>query len=312
MKKLSLILFCLITTISYSQENVNDAKSLVQAYVSPLGESMGAALNNGWSNTAKPHKLGGFDVTFIMNLAIIPSQSKEFNISEVGGSTFKGGETATILGNKNGGTESTSSINGIEADFDMPNGLNISAIPLPIIQAGIGLIKGTQINARYFPETKLGNGIKVNLFGIGIQHDILQWIPILGSMPIDASIQAGFTTLNTSMDIKDVNSDTGIKSELGVTATTINLLLSKKLLMFTPYAGIGYNSSNMQFNVMGDYEIGGVSIPVADITDFDLDSSQELKANIGFRFNITALALQANYTLSKYPVATIGAGISIR
>ena len=63
------------------------------------------------------------------------------------------------------------------------------------------------------------------------------------------------------MDIKDVNSDTGIKSELGVTATTINLLLSKKLLMFTPYVEIGYNSSNMQFNVMGDYEIGGVSIP---------------------------------------------------
>ena len=34
--------------------------------------------------------------------------------------------------------------------------------------------------------------------------------------------------------------------------------------------------------------------------------------DIGFRFNLAIIALQANYTFSKYPTATLGIGISVR
>jgi hypothetical protein len=44
-------------------DNVNDAKSFLQAYLNPLGNGLGAITNNGWYNTARPHKLLGFDAT---------------------------------------------------------------------------------------------------------------------------------------------------------------------------------------------------------------------------------------------------------
>ena len=62
----------------------------------------------------------------------------------------------------------------------------------------------------------------------------------------------------------------------------------------------------------GDYDIAGFEIKMNDLTEIDFESNNNLRANIGFRFNIAVLALQANYTFSEYPTATIGAGISLR
>ena len=69
MRKKLLTLFAISCFGSYSvaqtpiAAEMTDGQSLIEAYVSPLGNSLGAALNNGWYNTAKPHHLGGFDVT---------------------------------------------------------------------------------------------------------------------------------------------------------------------------------------------------------------------------------------------------------
>ena len=82
--------------------------------------------------------------------------------------------------------------------------------------------------------------------------------------------------------------------------------------MFTPYVGIGYNATKTTFNVDGEYEIAGYRISANDLTEVEFESNNTLRANLGFRFQIAVLALQANYTFSEYPVATIGAGISIR
>ena len=54
----------------------DDASNFLEAYFSPIGESFGAGLNNGWYNTAKPHKLGGFDIT-------LPFEIQAWSIHEV-------------------------------------------------------------------------------------------------------------------------------------------------------------------------------------------------------------------------------------
>ena len=64
MKKILLLSSLIyISQITQSQTAVdaNDigaGKSLIEAYFSPFGNALGASLNNGWYNTAKPHKLG--------------------------------------------------------------------------------------------------------------------------------------------------------------------------------------------------------------------------------------------------------------
>ena len=292
-----------------AQTEIQDGKSLIEAYISPLGNSLGAALNNGWYNTAKPHHLGGFDFTITANLVLVPADAKTFNISESNsnGRTFRGGNTATILGDKSGGT---ATFNG--TDFDMPKGLNISMLPVPMLQAGVGLIKNTEIDIRFMPEIEM-KGVSTGLFGIGVKHDILQWLPIVDKIPVDISIQAGYTKLSSKFEINDPsNTIDPPQANLDVSATTINLLVSKKLLMFTPYLGVGYNSTKTTFNVDGKYDIAGLPLDVQDLTEFEFKSNNNLRANIGFRFQIAVLAIQANYTFSKYPVATVGLGISIR
>lgn len=317
MKKiLALVILISITLNTYSQQIVptnaaTDAKALIEAYISPLGNSLAAGLNNGWYNTAKPHKLGGFDLTFTANFVLINDEVKTFNIDDVvEGNYFSGESTPTILGSSDANAEV--GIDGTTV-FKMPNGLDIPTIPVPVIQAGIGLIKGTEIDIRYVPKTKFGKAGQVSVFGFGIQHDLLQWLPIVDKIPIDLAIQAGYTKVDTDIDLIDVNGfvDPGT-ANLDLSATTVNLILSKKLLMFTPYVGVGYSSNTTVFNVENKFHIGNQWIPVADLKGYEFSSNNNFRTNIGFRFNIAVIALQANYTFSEYPTATLGIGISVR
>ena len=88
--------------------DIAQGEKLIEAYFTPMAESFGAGLNSGWYNTAKPHSLGGFDVTFTLNTVIIPNSAETFNIEDAGGTTFTSTETdaATIFG-----SEKTISVN---------------------------------------------------------------------------------------------------------------------------------------------------------------------------------------------------------
>ena len=134
-----------------------------------------------------------------------------------------------------------------------------------MLQAGVGLMKGSEIDIRYMPELKIGSLGKVGLIGIGVKHDVLQWLPIVDKIPLSLSIQAGYTKLNSNIEMIDPTGTIDPKAKLEVSATTMNLILSKKLLMFTPYLGIGYNSTKTIFNIDGNYNIGGLEINASEL-----------------------------------------------
>ena len=322
MKKITLFLFVTILSLqSKSQVSVieSDASNFLEAYFTPLGESFGAGLNNGWYNTAKPHKLGGFDLTFTLNAVSIPNDMQHFDPNNI--DNFSSNSTTpTILG-AGEGSEITYNNNGNSMTFNMPNQgtLKKSLIPIPILNAGIGLIKKTELNFRYLPTYNFDMGFvgkgSVGLWGIGAKHDILQYIPIVGdAIPMSLSIQAGHTRLNTSFSVVDPNSSVNQDISMDVNATTVNLIVSKKLLMITAYAGLGYNSSITKFSSETSFNVGTSTNPVTPFIPVEMkfESQNEMRANIGLRFNLAIIALQANHTFSKYPVTTIGAGISLR
>ena len=105
----SFIGFSSYSQISILEQDIKQGEKLLEAYFTPMAESFGAGLNNGWYNTAKPHSLGGFDLTFTVNTVIIPSSAKTFNIEGAGGNTFTSTtetEASTIFGSS-GTTEMT-------------------------------------------------------------------------------------------------------------------------------------------------------------------------------------------------------------
>jgi len=321
MKKILLFLFLTLVSLQSKSQVIesDDATKFLEAYFSPLGQSFGAGLNNGWYNTAKPHKLGGFDLTFTLNAVSIPNDMQHFDPNNI--DNFSSNSTTpTILG-AGEGSEITYNNNGNSMTFNMPNQgtLKKSLIPIPILNAGIGLIKKTELDFRYLPTYNFDMGFvgkgSVGLWGIGAKHDILQYIPIVGdAIPMSLSIQAGHTRLNTSFSVVDPNSSVNQDVSLDINATTINLIVSKKLLMITAYAGLGYNSSVTKFSSETSFNVGTSTNPVTMNIPLEMkfESQNEMRANIGLRFNLAIIALQANHTFSKYPVTTIGAGISLR
>jgi len=292
-------------------QNTDDAKNFLHHYLSPLGESLGFTLNNGWYNTARPHKFAGFDATITLNMLSVPDVKKSFNPNMIENFSSDNIATPTIMGKGNGGLIE---YNG--ESFQMPNQESaISFLALPTFNVGVGIFKKTEINARYLPTYKYGEGFiekgEVNMWGIGFKHDILQWIPIIGdAIPLSLSIQGGYTQLNSQMLILSQ------ATELNVQAMNANLILSRNFLILTGYASIGYNSATTTF-------LAGENLPDTDYFNIDdvnfdtpiemvFESKNELRSNIGLKLTLAVIAIHANYTFSEYPVATIGVGVSLR
>jgi hypothetical protein len=134
----------------------------------------------------------------------------------------------------------------------------------------------------------------------------LQWIPGIGNaIPMSLSLQAGYTSLNTELKIAER------EVSLNTKASTINLVVSKKLLMVvTGYAGIGYNSATTTFAADANFNLNGIEFEKSLETTFT--SNKDLRTNIGLRLNMTVVTIQADYTFAEYPTATLGIGVSLR
>ena len=291
-------------------DDIAQGEKLIEAYFTPMAESFGAGLNSGWYNTAKPHSLGGFDVTFTLNTVIIPNSAETFKIGDAFGNVFESteNESPTIFGSTSNTAmyyDPSSAPGSDSISFNMPGGFKTPAIPLPMIQVGVGIIKTTAIDIRYMPMLNVGDNINVNLFGIGIKHDLLQWIPGIGdAIPMSLSLQGGYTSLNT--ELKILEQEVSLKT----TATTINLVASKKLLMVTGYVGLGYNSATTTFATDANFDLGGIQFN--EKIEVAFESNKNLRTNIGLRLNMTLVTIQADYIFAEYPTATLGLGVSLR
>ena len=189
--------------------------------------------------------------------------------------------------------------------FNAPKGNDLPIMPLPYFQGSIGGPKKTEILFRFSPfKLDLGR-LEFNYWGIGLKHDLLQWIPIIGdAIPMSFSIQGGYTDLTTKLKIDDQ------EISLNSRSTTLNLIASKKILLITGYAGIGYNSSNTIFKADAKFNLDDIQFDKE--LEINFENKNDLRTNIGVRINITLVTIHADYTFSKYPTATVGIGVSLR
>lgn len=321
-KFLLFFIFYSISIYSNGQQIISstkDAKSLLEAYLSPLGNGLGSGLNNGWYNTGKPHKLGGFDVSININTVVFNDNQKFFDINELENFRSSATKTPTIVGNGEGANVT---YEGLENDinFTMPNQNSFSFLPVPAANASVGLFKKTEIGFRYIPKYTFEKGFigkgSIGLWGLSIKHDLLQWVPGIGNIiPLDLSLQYGLTNLNTNFQIESQ----GVKQSVNLktNASTLNLILSKKLLILTAHGSIGYNFSSTDFST-GETQINFGDGDNSDIisiyvpADIEFKTQNSFRFNVGLRTKITLITLYANYTYSEYPVLTVGTGIALR
>ncbi len=310
---------------------ITDANTYLKNYMNPFAASLGNGLANGWYNTAKPHKTLGFDLTVNMNFAIIPDAASQFDFNDDTYNNLRlanpseGSMLPTFTGNTTdtrleifGEREIDGETYNFEQEIVAPDGFGLSdlpgplAVPTPTIQLGVGIVKNTDLIIRYTPEINV-DGLSFRSFGFGVKHDFKQWIPGMKLLPFDLSGLVGYNKISTTYQIDET---AGQFAEFGASATTIQAIISKKLLFFTPYAGLGLNIVNSNFAMRGDYvfnENTNEEVTVTDPIDIAFDGSGGPRFTVGARVKILwVLALNVDYTIQKYNTLSVGVGLNIR
>jgi hypothetical protein len=315
-----------------------DASKLMTAYMTPVVKSLSYGLTGGWYHTAQAHKTAGVDVGISINAVFIPTSENYFNPSSLGLKTvtsFNNSSTGTqqaptVVGpndnttytctytppsNSSLGPQSVS-FNG-PGGFDMKRNIGFAALPAPMAQIGIGLIKGTDIKVRWVPAIHSGQ-TSVSMFGIGIMHDVKQYIPGIKSLPFDLSGFVGYNSISGSASMAtpatfNPSSTDGVLN-YKFNSWVFQALISKKFSVLTLYGGLGWATIATKVDVTGTYKITAApagSFDVKNPVSMNLANSS-LKATFGMRLKFGPLYLNGDYTFQKYNAVSVGLGFSVR
>lgn len=314
--------------------NAQDGEKLIGAYINPFMKSVTLGLNSGWYNTAKTHKLFGVDLTATVSAMTIPNSELFYNVSNLGldnvrleATSSDSPDAPTIFGPDRTPEFSYLDKDNVRRYFDGPAGLDLKGnvgknwMPVPMVHLGIGLPKGTDLKVRFAPTVNVDGG-KLNLFGLGVMHDLKQYIPGITLLPFDLSAFVGYTRLSLKYEyennpvgtVEDYKTDDA-RGEMTMNATTIQAVISKKISVLTVYGGLGYNIAKSNLSLLGKYDINndGDYLDTKEVDPIKLGfGSSGPRVTAGFRLKLAVFTLHADYTLQKYRSLTAGFGINIR
>ncbi len=300
-----------------------DANYLGGEYLRPMGKALATGLNNGWYTTAKTHGSGRFDLMLHPTLVFIPKVDRTFQIdparltelelvnpSEATANTAAGARTSgparlryeQLIGS---------------AEFDAPAGTGLSVLPFITAQLNVGLVFDTDLSLRYIPSVGVPgfDGAKVDMFGFGVKHNPLQWLPGDKLLPFDVAVMFNYSQLNFSAPIQ--GGDNNKEIVMKASGYSARALLSKKLLFVTFYGGVGYNSGTTDINLNGTYTFDNpdptnpnditVTDPVATTA-----TNNGMIGQVGVRLKfLFIMCFSADYTFGAYDAVTAGLGFSV-
>ena len=336
---ISSVSFSQIDDVDFLRSGAADGVKILQAYMAPWANAFGAGLNGSWYNTAKPHKLGGFDITFGINVGMVPESDGTFNVSDLGLTTLNGsGTSSTVSGPEDVGPLLTKTVSGVQlAAFNLPQGTAWRFIPVPTGQVGIGLPMGSELKVRYIPKIAIKDG-DISLWGVGLMHSIMQYIPGNKMLPVDVSLFGGYTKMSAHYPVSlqpgtpqnystyTTASFTDQRMAAAISALNIGVIASVGIPVLTVYGGLGYSKTQTQIDLEGNYPtpvLVTTPVPAAEYNDsgvlsgselpsIDIKSLSGLRANIGIRFKFAVITIHGDYTRALYNVFSAGLGISFR
>lgn len=320
--------------IRFFQAGQEDGGKLLTAYVNPVIEGLSYALNGAWFHTAKVHKLGGFDINVAITPVFIPSSQDRFDPDKLNlssgyngysNTTNPGTLAPTIIGPRDRTTYDFNVL-GNDVSFSGPEGLNlrkelkVAPVGSPMLQLGVGLIKGTDIMVRFVPKTTIG-ATTTKLWGVGLRHDIKQHIPVIKSLPFDLSIMAAMTKFEGITDLSGLATEfppvtPGTKQEMvyQFNAFLFQALVSKKISFLTVFGGIGYNGVKTTADVNGSYTFfDGTNAEFSLTNPYAGEfKNNSMRFDVGLRLNLLAFYIYGNYSIQEYSAVTAGLGFTIR
>jgi hypothetical protein len=340
----SLVSFSQFSNIDFLKSAPADGVKYMQAYISPWANAFGSGLSGGWYNTAKPHKLLGFDLTIGASVGIVPTSAQTFDASKIGlSSSITGtGISPTVAGAKTDGPLMSYKVNNVTlASFNAPQGVDWRYIPVPTAQVGIGLPFGTEVKVRFVPKINIKDG-NVSLWGVGLLHSLMQYLPGNKLLPFDVSLFGGYTKLqanvplsldpgspqNYSTPYSAATSFNDQNMKVVVQAFNVSAIASLNLPVITFYGGLGYCKTQTTMDFTGNFPTPVLVTPTSgvpyaeynntgvkkgsDFPNMDIKNFSGLRANIGLRIKLAVVTIHVDYTKAQYNVLTTGLGLSFR
>jgi len=320
-----------------AQSNINellaagldDAERFTNSYLSPVSEGAIYSISGSWFNTADAKPLGGFEISVIGNMTSFKNKEdkKSFvlntaeydNLQFVDGSPSK--TVSSALGDINGvrvfvEAEIAPGITSRE-EFDLPSGLageNINFVPSGFIQASVGLIKGTELKARFLPKINTDE-VSVGLFGVGIQHEFTKHLPADKILPVAISGVIGYTSLTGTYDFTNTNIIAGQDQRIDAKINTwiFQALVSTKLPVINFYGSLGYISGKSETAILGTYEVQTGPFQQTYVDPFTINTDASgVTANVGTKIKLGFFRLHADYTLAEFNNLSVGLSFGFR
>ena len=305
---------------------LNDAETFTTDYLSPASEGIMYSISNGWYNTADAKPLAGFEISIIGNMASFKNKEdkKAFdlntadyeNLKFVDGSNSK--LVSTALGDIEGVRVFVEDENGLlREEFDLPSGLaseGVNFVPSAFIQASVGIIKGTELKARFLPNIKTDD-FGMSMYGFGIQHEFTKHLPADKVLPIAISGVIGFTHLDASYDFTNSSIVAGQDQRLEIDANTwvFQAVVSTRLPIINFYGGLGYLSGKSTTDVLGTYTVQSGPIQETYVDPFSIDKKASgVTANIGTKLKLGFFRLHADYVIAEFNTVSFGVNFGFR
>jgi hypothetical protein len=332
MKKTFTLAFALFAMVSFAQIDLEsileggtgDAQTLLQGYVGPFPTGFGNGINGGWYTTAKSHKLFGVDIAVIANGAFVPKTAETFTFNNADYTNIKLDDTSissaeipSIFGSQklddrpllafsdaSGNSISTSALPG----SGLKEAIGYNAVPSAMVQVGVGLFKNTDLKIRFVPK-QTGDEYEFSTFGVGLMHDLKQWIPFVKRLPFDVSALVAWNGVKSKFYL-DSKNDSTQALEFNTRTFMFQILASKELSIFTLYGGVGTTSYETDVNMLGTY-MTSQDKTFTDPIKLNYDGSS-MRANLGLSVKFFFINIAAEYALQEYNVFSVRAGFSIK
>lgn len=337
MRTIFIVVVSLIGLNGSAQSNINevlaagldDAERFSNDYLSPVAEGTLHNLANGWYNSGDTKPLGGFEISLIANMSSFKNKDKKktflLNTADYENLQFDDGSTSKLVSSALGDLEGIMVfVEGEVApgvtsreDFELPTGLaseNINFIPTAYLQASVGLIKGTEIKARFFPKIDTEDG-GIGIYGIGIQHEFTQHLPARKILPVAISGVIGYTHLDATYDLSNSNIIDGENQliDVDMNSWAFQLVASTKLPIINFYGGLGYMTGTSNTDILGTYVVRSGPFQQTYTDPFSIKKSASgVRANIGAKLKLGFFRLHADYTLAAFNNVSVGINFGFR
>lgn len=255
-----------------------------KGYLEPLTGALSGTLNSAIFQTGKVPKTG---VSFSLGVHVMGVNLKDDDRTFVPvdppgfTSSPPGQPVSTIIGD----TKSTGVTGQGGTQFNYPGGFDQSTFTIAAPELTIGSVMGTRAVVRWF-SAEIGDSDygKLELFGIGAQHSISQYMP---SMPIDIAAGFFYQTFKVGDGLLDSK------------ALHLNVTGSKSFGLLQPYVGVGYDTFKM------DVDYTSTSNPGEHVS-VSMDDKNSAHFTVGAQASLAIVKLHAEFNAAANTGAAIG------